>query len=62
MATSTTPYAYEIFDSLPYFDKDLETLPELRDKVDSEIAKEMGRRDVIHPKVPPEFELFKVCV
>ncbi|KAL1661918.1 Pre-mRNA-splicing factor SPF27 [Schizophyllum commune] len=59
MATSTTPYAYEIFDSLPYFDKDLETLPELRDKVDSEIAKEMGRRDVIHPKVPPEFELFK---
>jgi hypothetical protein len=50
-----------IFDSLPYYDNDLEQFPILKEKVDKELAKEGEAPKELHPNVPPEVELFAVC-
>jgi len=51
----------EIFDSLPYYDDDLEKYPGLQDKVDYELSRQPKPPTTMHPHVPPPFELFKVC-
>lgn len=51
----------EIFDSLPYYDNDLEQNPILKEKVERELAREPKPPQTLHPRVPPPFELFKVC-
>ncbi|TFK57469.1 breast carcinoma amplified sequence 2 [Heliocybe sulcata] len=63
MSASTTPQigsgSSEIFDSLPYYDNDLEQYPHLKQKVEQELAREAGTTpQELHPKVPPPFELF----
>ena len=51
----------ELFDSLPYYDNDLDVQPVLKQKVDAELAKENRKNPTtLHPKVPPPIELFKV--
>jgi pre-mRNA-splicing factor SPF27 len=48
----------DILDSLPYFDDDLQKFPFLRDKVEQEIARELGKVPTeLHPRVPPDVEL-----
>ena len=49
-----------IFDSLPYYDNDLEHNPALRQKAEQELAKENKPRSSLHPNVPPEITLFQV--
>ena len=51
-----------LFDSLPYYDNDLETHPILREKVQHELAVETQKiqQEVLHPRVPPPVELFVV--
>ncbi|KAG2149739.1 breast carcinoma amplified sequence 2 [Suillus cothurnatus] len=49
----------EIFDSLPYYDNDLEQNPILREKVERELAREPKPPQTLHPRVPPPIELFK---
>jgi pre-mRNA-splicing factor SPF27 len=49
-----------IFDSLPYYDNDLEQYPTLKEKVEKELAREPKPPQTLHPLVPPPFELFKV--
>lgn len=51
-----------LFDSLPYYDNDLEQYPILKEKVDKELAREPKPPQTIHPLVLPPFELFKVGV
>ena len=53
----TTP---EIYDSLPYYDDELERFPELKEVVDREFAKVPKPPSTLHPKVPPEPNLFAV--
>ncbi|KAH7924005.1 breast carcinoma amplified sequence 2 [Leucogyrophana mollusca] len=48
----------EIFDSLPYYDNDLEQFPILKEKVEWELAREPKAPQTLHPNVPPPFELF----
>ncbi|KAJ3568975.1 hypothetical protein NP233_g5367 [Leucocoprinus birnbaumii] len=49
----------DILDSLPYYDDDLQKFPLLKDKVEQEIARELGKvPKELHPNVPPEVELF----
>ena len=48
-----------IFDSLPYYDNDLERYPILKEKVEKELAKE-AKPQGIHPRVPPPPKLFAV--
>lgn len=52
----------DIFDSLPYYDDDLQKFPHLRQKVEQELARELKKlnQSELHPKVPPAFELFTV--
>ncbi|KAF8624795.1 hypothetical protein AX15_005684 [Amanita polypyramis BW_CC] len=50
--------APDIFDSLPYYDDDLQKFPFLKEKVDRELAKEGKPPSALHPKVPPPVELF----
>lgn len=55
----------ELFDSLPYYDNDLDVQPILRQKVEAELAKESRKNpnpNTLHPKVPPPLELFQVCI
>ncbi|KAF9821836.1 hypothetical protein IEO21_00266 [Rhodonia placenta] len=47
-----------IFDSLPYYDNELEQNPFLREKVEKELAREAKPSQAIHPRVPPPVELF----
>ena len=49
-----------IFDSLPYYDNDLEQYRELKQKVDKELAKESKPPSDLHPNVPPAADLFTV--
>ncbi|KAG1783683.1 breast carcinoma amplified sequence 2 [Suillus placidus] len=49
----------EIFDSLPYYDNDLEQNTILREKVERELAREPKPPQTLHPRVPPPIELFK---
>ncbi|KAJ2928739.1 hypothetical protein H1R20_g8176, partial [Candolleomyces eurysporus] len=50
----------DIFDSLPYYDDDLQNFPHLQQKVEQELARELKKVDqtALHPKVPPPVELF----
>ncbi|KAH8120561.1 breast carcinoma amplified sequence 2 [Phellopilus nigrolimitatus] len=49
----------EIFDSLPYYDNDLDVHPTLKQKVDAELARESKHTpQTLHPKVPPPLDLF----
>ncbi|KAJ2920269.1 hypothetical protein MD484_g103, partial [Candolleomyces efflorescens] len=50
----------DIFDSLPYYDDDLQKFPHLHQKVAQELARELKKvnQTVLHPKVPPPVELF----
>jgi pre-mRNA-splicing factor SPF27 len=51
----------EIFDSLPYYDDDLQKYPQLKEKVDREILRELKvPPQTLHPRVPPTVELFAV--
>ncbi|KAI0252636.1 breast carcinoma amplified sequence 2 [Lactifluus subvellereus] len=49
-----------LFDSLPYYDNDLEIHPILREKVQHELAVETQKiqQETLHPLVPPPLELF----
>ncbi|KAH9982214.1 breast carcinoma amplified sequence 2 [Lactifluus volemus] len=49
-----------LFDSLPYYDNDLEIHPILREKVQHELAVETQKiqQEALHPRVPPPVELF----
>jgi hypothetical protein len=51
-----------LFDSLPYYDNDLESHPILREKVQHELAVETQKtqQETLHPRVPPPIELFAV--
>jgi len=51
-----------LFDSLPYYDNDLELHPILREKVQHELAVETQKiqQEALHPRVPPPVELFVV--
>ena len=51
-----------LFDSLPYYDNDLEIHPILREKVHHELAVETQKiqQEALHPRVPPPVELFMV--
>ncbi|KAI0048011.1 breast carcinoma amplified sequence 2 [Auriscalpium vulgare] len=50
----------QIFDSLPYYDNDLELHPVLREKVQHELAVETQKvqQETLHSRVPPAYELF----
>jgi hypothetical protein len=50
----------EIFDSLPYYDDDLQKFPILKQKVEEELARQPKPPSTLHPRVPPPFELFSV--
>jgi Breast carcinoma amplified sequence 2 (BCAS2) len=52
--------APEIYDSLPYYDNELEKHPELKEIVEKEFAKAPKLPTTLHPKVPPEPNLFAV--
>ncbi|KAI0702471.1 breast carcinoma amplified sequence 2 [Cytidiella melzeri] len=47
-----------IFDSLPYYDNDLERDPSLKEKAERLIARELKPHKELHPRVPPPLELF----
>ena len=49
-----------IFDSLPYYDNELEQYPILKERVEKELAREGKPPQTLHPKVPPEPTLFAV--
>jgi hypothetical protein len=51
----------DVLDSLPYYDDDLQKYPFLKDKVEEEIARELGKVPAeLHPRVPPAVELLTV--
>ena len=49
-----------MFDSLPYYDNDLEQFPILREKVETELAREAKVTEALHPRIPPPANLFTV--
>lgn len=59
--TSETAQAPAIFDSLPYYDNDLERDPSLKERAEKLIAREVQSSTTFHPRVPPPIELFSVC-
>ncbi len=46
----------EIWDSLPYYDDDLQKYPELKQKVEEEMARDRKPNATLHPRVPPPFK------
>ncbi|KAF9459460.1 Pre-mRNA-splicing factor SPF27 [Collybia nuda] len=48
----------EIFDSLPYYDDDLQKYPSLKERVEQELARQPKPPSTVHPRVPPPYELF----
>lgn len=50
----------EILDALPYYDDDLQKYPNLKQKVDRELARERVQTTGLHPRVPPPVDLFGV--
>lgn len=62
MSTLDEDSSNDIFDSLPYYDDDLQNFPHLQQKVEQELARELKKvnQTVLHPKVPPPVELFTV--
>lgn len=51
-----------IFDSLPYYDNDLERDPGLKEKAERLIAREMKPQQGLHPRVPPPVAVFAVRI
>lgn len=53
-----------MFDSLPYYDNDLEMHPILREKVQHEVAVETQKiqQEALHPRVPSPKGLFVVSL
>ncbi|KAH9853141.1 breast carcinoma amplified sequence 2 [Lenzites betulinus] len=47
-----------IFDSLPYYDNELEQYPFLKEKVERELGREGKPPQTLHPRVPPAPTLF----
>ncbi|KAJ3519697.1 hypothetical protein NM688_g9262 [Phlebia brevispora] len=47
-----------IFDSLPYYDNDVERDPGLKEKAERLIAREMKTPSGLHPSIPPPITLF----
>lgn len=60
MSAETDATSTQIFDSLPYYDDDLQKYPHLREKVEQELARELKASQTLHPRVPPPVELFAV--
>jgi hypothetical protein len=62
MPTENNQEPVPLFDSLPYYDDDLEVHPILREKVQHELAVETQKiqQEVLHPRVPPPLDLFAV--
>lgn len=61
MATATeSSEAAPIFDSLPYYDDDLQKYPHLKEKVEQELSREPKAPQTLHPRVPSPVELFAV--
>jgi len=58
MVEAEAESAPEIYDSLPYYDNDLERYPNLKEIVEKEFAKEPKPPATLHPKAPPEINLF----
>jgi hypothetical protein len=58
--TETQAPPIEIFDSLPYYDNDLEQYPLLKLKVEQELAREPKPPQTLHPRVPLAPKLFAV--
>ncbi|KAF8514512.1 breast carcinoma amplified sequence 2 [Gautieria morchelliformis] len=57
MSTNDAP---ELLDSLPYYDNDLDVHPQLRRKVEAELARQpKPPSGVLHAKVPPPINLFE---
>ncbi|KAI0735432.1 breast carcinoma amplified sequence 2 [Earliella scabrosa] len=56
--TNGTAQPAMIFDSLPYYDNELEQYPILKEKVERELAREGKPPQALHPSVPPEPTLF----
>jgi len=52
--------APEIFDSLPYYDDDLQKYPHLQALVEKELAREPKAPQTLHPRVPALVEPFAV--
>jgi pre-mRNA-splicing factor SPF27 len=55
----------DVYDALPYYDRDLELFPELKSKVDAELARERAKGPqptpgALHPRLPPALNLFEV--
>ncbi|KAJ7462712.1 breast carcinoma amplified sequence 2 [Mycena galericulata] len=48
----------ELLESLPYYDNDLDQFPWLKEKVDREFARQPKPPTTLHPRVPPEYQLF----
>ncbi|KAJ7597635.1 Pre-mRNA-splicing factor SPF27 [Mycena floridula] len=48
----------EIFDSLPYYDNDIDISPLLKQKVEQELGRQLKPPAGLHPNIPPPFELF----
>lgn len=59
MSTDDAPHSV-IFDSLPYYDNDLERDSALKDKAERLIARELKPQQGLHPRVPPPVTLFAV--
>lgn len=62
MDTESSEHIPQIYDSLPYYDHELEQDPLLAEKVNHEIAVELQRlpQQPFHPNAPPDIELFAV--
>ncbi|PPQ90405.1 hypothetical protein CVT25_014923 [Psilocybe cyanescens] len=58
MATDSDSVITEIFDSLPYYDDDLQKYPYLKEKVEQELARELKASQTLHPRIPPPVTLF----
>ncbi|RPD81736.1 breast carcinoma amplified sequence 2 [Lentinus tigrinus ALCF2SS1-7] len=56
--TNGTAQPSMIYDSLPYYDNELEQYPILKQKVEKELAREGKPPQTLHPGVPPEPTLF----
>ncbi|KAK0208480.1 Pre-mRNA-splicing factor SPF27 [Desarmillaria ectypa] len=56
--TDSSTASVDIYDSLPYYDDDLEKFPLLRQKVEQEIARQSKPPTSVHPRLPPPYEPF----
>ncbi|KAJ8518700.1 hypothetical protein ONZ45_g4226 [Pleurotus djamor] len=58
MTSEYQPPPTGLLDSLPYYDNELETNPELAKKVEKELARAGKPPAALHPRVPPPHTLF----